>query len=78
MFGTVIMYHVFMMHVKYHLALSNLSNFGSIFLCVCCNVSEKNGLILFIFGTVINHKKDLMHIRYTLALCHNVAFMSII
>ena len=60
--------------------MPNLNTYGNIFLTfyVCCNISEKNGLILFTFGTVINHNKDLMHLKYTLALCQNVAFMSII
>ena len=44
---------------------------------LCCDISEKNGFILFIFGTVINYNRDLMHIKYTLMLCQNVTFMSI-
>ena len=59
----------------------NLSNYCSIFLtfyAFCCDISENNGLILFIFGTVIHHTRDLTHVKYTLALCQNVSFMSII
>ena len=60
--------------------MPNLSNYVNIFLkfYICCNISEKNGLILFIFDTVISHNRELMHVKYTLALCQNVAFMSII
>ena len=49
----------------------NLSNYGNMFLkfYVCCDISEKNGLVLFIFYTVIHYPKDLMHIKYTLAKC---------
>ena len=58
--------------------IPNWSNYGNIFLklYVCCNSSEKNGLILVIFGTIIKHNRDLMHVKYTLALFQNVAFMS--
>ena len=49
--------------------LSTSSNYGNIFykLDVCCDISEKNGLILFIYGTVINHNRNFMHVKYTLA-----------
>ena len=51
----------------------------SYILCVCCNISEKKGLLLLlIFGTVINHNRDLIHVKDTLALYKNVACMSII
>ena len=37
-------------------SVPNLSNYANMFLkCyVCCDISEKKGLILFIFGTVNN------------------------
>ena len=60
-------------------SMPNLINYANIFiLCVCCNITEKNGLILFIFGTIINHNRDLMHVKYTMALYQNVVFISII
>ena len=69
-FGTVIRYHVLLMHVKWHLSLPDLSNYGAA--CVAIShISEKNGLIVFIFDTVIKHNRDLMHVTYTLALCQN-------
>ena len=47
---------------------------------ICCDISEKKELIVFVFGTAINHNtnKDLTHVEYTLALCPNLTFMSII
>ena len=40
-------------------SMPNLSNNAYIFLTcyVCCNISEKNGLILFMFGAVISHNR---------------------
>ena len=53
-FGTLIGYHVLLMHIKYNLDLPNLSNYTNMFLklYVYCDISEKNRLILFIFGYV--------------------------
>ena len=41
----------------------------SYILCICCDISEKNWLMLFIFGTVIGYHVLLMHVSYHLALC---------
>ena len=50
--------------------MPNLSNYNNIFLTfyVCCDISENNGLILFMCGAVINHNRDLMHIKCALRL----------
>ena len=46
-------------------SIPNVSNYGNIFLiCVRCNISEKDELILFIFVTVINPNRDLIHVKY--------------
>ena len=50
-----------LMHIKEYFG----SNYGNIFhkFHVCCDISEKKGLMLFIFGAVINHNEDLMHVK---------------
>ena len=43
--------------------MPNFSNYDYNFLlknCVCCDISEKKGPILFIFGPVVHHTRDLM------------------
>ena len=59
-------------------SVPHLSNYANIFLkfYVCCDISEKKRLILFIVGRVINHNRDLKHVNHALVLCQNVAFMS--
>ena len=43
----------------------------------CCDISEKNGLILFIFGSVIKYHVLLLHVKYYLAVSHILAIISI-
>ena len=52
-------------------SVPNLSNYGYFFIIfsVCCDVSEKNVVILFIFGTVIRYHLLLLHVKYHLTLC---------
>ena len=72
---------VLLLLVKYNFGyMPKLSKYAEIIRKVyfCCDISEKNGLILLIFGTIINHNMGLMHVKYTLALCQNIALMFMI
>ena len=44
-------------------SLPNLSNCGQFVIHLCCDISDENGLILFIFGTVIRYHVLLMHVK---------------
>ena len=46
------------------ISFGSMSNYANIFqFYICCNISENNGLVLFIFGTVIIHNKELVHVK---------------
>ena len=78
--GTVIMYNVLLILVKQHWALYQIwvimATFSYI-LCICCDISEKNG-ILVIFVTVSRYHVLTTHVKYHLALCQIWVIMPIV
>ena len=52
------------LHIGDHDLVPNLSNYLKIFITFeCCDILEKNVVILFIFGTVISYHVLLMHVK---------------
>ena len=80
-FGTVIRDNAVCMLLNQHLALCQISvivNTFSYILCICCYISKKNGLLLFIIGTVIRYHMLPTHIKYHLAICQIWGIMAIL